>query len=488
MLRWLALAALVAAGCVSAADAQQHIDAINFILHPDNGNPTGIWSDRTTMWVADQLDAKIYAYSMSGMSRDTSNDFSSTTLTNAGNNDPPDIWSDRTTMWVADFSADKIYAYNMVTKSRVGSEEFTLHPNNTDPYGIWSNGATMWVVDNADNKIYAYNMVTKSRVGSEEFTLHPNNTNPTGIWSDRTTMWVADIADGKLYAYKMSDKSYDESKDFDTLDGAGNKKPTGIWSDRTTMWVADFGDDKIYAYRMPAAPAGPSQHTSVYVPPPDTTPPRVVSVERTGNATTTDRTLTWEVTFSEPVTVQDDGAAFHAAAASAANATIPDLGAVRDAVLVDGPDEVAGGSVSMDVDHTILSNLLIELVAPDCTRFTIHNQTTTFPHKLRDPYDLGDLSGVGAAGQWTLHISDRVKYWNGTLNSWSLELVSYGVVEGDRRVYEITQHVAGPGNHTLSLDTYEIRDRAGNQLRDPEPRKANEPYHVVGAAARTCQG
>ena len=112
-------------------------------------------------------------------------------------------------------------------------------------------------------------------------------------------MWVADSSDDKIYAYNMSDKARVSSKDFDTLDDAGNESgrkasgptelrcgwqitlttrstpttcrprraiparistpwktadnesPTGIWSDRTTMWVADYSDEKIYAYNAP---------------------------------------------------------------------------------------------------------------------------------------------------------------------------------------------------------------------------------------------
>ena len=206
-------------------------------------------------------------------------------------------------------------------------------------------------------------------------------------------------------------------------------------------------------------------------------------MERTGNATTTDRALTWNVTFSEPVVV---GADAHINYTSAANATIPDLGAVHDTMLVNVPGAVTGGGISVDLHHPITSGLLIELVAPDCTRFVIHNQTTAFLYKLRQPHDLGDLAGIGAAGQWTLHVSDHARHWNGTLNSWSLELESDGAVKGSGDTYSITRHVAGPGNHTLSLDGYDIRDRAGNRLVDTDTA-VNEPYHVVGAAARTCQ-
>ena len=497
MLRWLALAALaVVTVCVSAADAQQYDSSKDFdtLSAAGNTNPTGIWSDRTTMWVADSTDDKIYAYHMSNKSRDMSKDFG--TLSPAGNDTPTGIWSDGTTMWVADSTDDKIYAYHMSNKSRDMSKDFgTLSPAGNDtPTGIWSDGTTMWVADSTDDKIYAYHMSNMSRDMYKDFdTLSAaGNTDPDGIWSDGTTMWVADAVfqnvGDKIYAYKMSDKMRVSTKDFNTLSNDAVTFPTGIWSDGTTMWVAQVHvvnpAAQIYAYKTHPAPTASPPRVFVYIPPPDTTPPRVVSIERTGNATTTDHTLTWDVRFSESVRVGLD--VIHTNHTSVANATIPDLGTAHDTMLVDVPGMVTRIGVSVDLNHPITSGLLIELVAPDCTKFVIHNQTTTFLYKLRQPYDLGDLAGVGAAGQWTIYVHDVAKYWNGTLNGWTLDLESEGVSEGGGRTHTITQHVAGPGNYTLSLDGYDIRDRAGNPLADTDP-KVSEPYHVVGTAARTCQ-
>ena len=486
MLRWFALAALVAIGCVSAADAQERDFDKDFDLDTTNGNanPSGIWSNGTIMWVADDLtNPKIYAYNMSDKSPVASEDFE---LINA-NASPLGIWSNGTIMWVVDFDDEVLYAYNMSNKAmRVQSVEFNTlaGASNTYPAGIWSDGTTMWVADTSDDKIYSYHMSNRTYDGTKDFgTLNgAGNNDPAGIWSDGTTMWVADNADNKIYAYRMSDKERDKSKEFDTLKDAGNTEPYGIRSDGATMWVADSDNDKIYAYKMHPAPAVSSPRVFVYIPPPDTTPPTVKSVERAGNATTTDHTLTWDVRFSESVRVGLKE--IHTNHTSVANATIPDLGMVYDTLLAGVPGMVTGGSISVDLKHPITSGLLIELVAPDCTRFTVHNQTTTFPYKLRQPYDLGDLSGVGAAGQWMLHVSDHAKYWNGTLNGWTLYLESRGVVEGGGRTYTITQYVAGPGEYTLSLDGFDIRDRAGNRLVDADPA-VNEPYQVVGAA-RAC--
>ena len=214
----------------------------NTLAAAGNDSPSGIWSDGTTMWVADRSDDKIYAYDMTTKARDPAKDFN--TLAAAGNNSPSGIWSDGTTMWVAnwDWSDDKIYAYDMTTKARDPAKDFnTLAFRNTDPSRIWSRhhhvGGGLGLVVRQD-----------LRVDIKDF----NTLAAAGIWSDGTTMWVADGFDDKIYAYDMTTKAHDPARDFNTLAAAGNDSPSGIWSDGTTMWVADWWDAKIYAYNMPS--------------------------------------------------------------------------------------------------------------------------------------------------------------------------------------------------------------------------------------------
>lgn len=381
----------------------------------------------------------------------------------------------------------KIYAYNFTDGSRDSAKDFELVNGNKSPTGIWSDGTTMWVA-NLTNKIFAYKMSDQTRDSAKDFnTLQGFSGDDSlhGIWSDRTTMYVSNYITDEVLGYSMSGKSLDTAKTFDLV--SENSAPHGIWSDGTTMWVAD-ADNTVYAYAYPSPPSSqsPSSSSAPFVffippPPPDTTPPYTVSVERTGNATTADRALVWDVKFSESVAVSVEGGVNHT---SVANATIPDLGMVADTIAVDGvPWEVSEGSIAVDLDHTILSSLLVELVAPDCTRFVVHNQTAVFSYQLSQPRDLGDLAGVDVAGNWTLEVSDRAKYWNGTLNGWSLSLESDGMA-GRGTVHTIKQYVAGPGVYTLSLDGYDVRDGAGNPLDDAKP-EVNEPYHVVGTI-RTC--
>ena len=254
-----------------------------------NDPPWGIWSDGTTMWVADSGDDKLYAYVLTPGStygnRDTSKEFNLADNTNTAldNGDPRGIWSDGTTMWVADSGDDKLYAYVLTPGSTYGnrdtSKEFNLADNtntaldNGDPRGIWSDGTTMWVADSGDDKLYAYVLTPGSTYGnrdtSKEFNLADNtntaldNGDPRGIWSDGTTMWVADSGDDKLYAYVLTPGSTygnrDTSKEFNLADNTNtaldNGDPRGIWSDGTTMWVADIDDGKLYTYALPGAVA-----------------------------------------------------------------------------------------------------------------------------------------------------------------------------------------------------------------------------------------
>ena len=129
-----------------------------------NTSPWGIWSNGAMMLVSDHTDDKLYAYNMppateaatapptpvadtEAFDRTAAGDFN--TLKAAGNNVPVGIWSDWTTLWVADSQDRKIYAYDLKTKARVASKEFdTLAAaGNAAPQGIWSNGNTMWVSD-----------------------------------------------------------------------------------------------------------------------------------------------------------------------------------------------------------------------------------------------------------------------------------------------------------------------------------------------------
>ena len=232
-----------------------------------NTNPRGIWSNGTTMWVVNDPDefgdtnTKIYAYNLATKAREATNDFN--TLMAAGNHNPRGLWSDGTTMWVADGGQNKIFAYDMGTKARVSGKDFNAlyHENDDDsgPIGIWSDGDTMWVAhDGLEWRIHAYDLDDKSRLPNRSINLYNSgNRHATDIWADDTTIFVGDRDDDSIYAYWISNTAPSPDR-YISLSG-GNGRSDGIWSDGSTMWVSDNDDGKIYAYALPA-----------FVPPPDT--------------------------------------------------------------------------------------------------------------------------------------------------------------------------------------------------------------------------
>ena len=117
---------------------------INTLNAAGNGSPYGIWSDGTTMWVADNVDDKIYAYLLSDGMRDGSLDIN--TLAAAGNTVPYAIWSDGTTMWVTDWSNDKLYAYLMPIPLTGDASLSELSVSPEDIIGFkGAEGRTRWV-------------------------------------------------------------------------------------------------------------------------------------------------------------------------------------------------------------------------------------------------------------------------------------------------------------------------------------------------------
>ena len=277
----------------------------NTLRAAGNTAPWGIWSDGETMWVADQVDKKIYSYNMPDLSDATLSrltvspvgiaDFDSdVTAYHVGvANDVAQLWfmptvnqpgatidiegtsitsgaahaislsegrNDVTiTVTADDRRTTKVYTVTVVRSVtttfgwNAAADFNTLDAvGNSYPAGIWSDGTTMWVVNTHDDKIYAYSVATKARDAAKDFDAlnTSGNNSPVGLWSDGETIWVADSEDGKLYAYSLSTGARDASKDFDGLKGAGNEDPAGIWSDGSTMWVVDDDDNHIYAYDL----------------------------------------------------------------------------------------------------------------------------------------------------------------------------------------------------------------------------------------------
>ena len=210
-----------------------------------NNRYRGLAENNGIFWISASHSRTLAAYQQDGShlpSRDIS--------LHSDNTRPWYLWTNGTTIWVADPIGDKLFAYRLSDGNRQETKDITLHADNTRLAGIWSDGTTMWVVENTDDKLYAYALDGGARQESREFDLHSSNDSSNGIWSDGYTMWVSDTSDDKLYAYFLETGQRRPRLEFNTLSGAGNQSAVGITSDGTTMWVLDATDRKVYSYNL----------------------------------------------------------------------------------------------------------------------------------------------------------------------------------------------------------------------------------------------
>ena len=210
-----------------------------------NTAPWGLWSDGTTLWVADTDALTVFAYTLAGGSRDTTKDI----VLDAANTAPLGLWSNGTTLWVADTDALTVFAYILAGGSRDETEDITLAAANTAPLGLWGDETTttLWVA-NDWTKVYAYTDGTHD--APKDIDLQPVNDRPQGLWGDGTTLWVVDSDDARLYVYTLAGGSHDAAH-YRILDPA-NAAPRGLTSvgtsDGTTLYVTDVADATVYIY------------------------------------------------------------------------------------------------------------------------------------------------------------------------------------------------------------------------------------------------
>ncbi|MCY4416390.1 MAG: cadherin-like beta sandwich domain-containing protein [Chloroflexi bacterium] len=334
-------------------------------LDAANSASRGIWSDDTTVWVADSVADKIFAYDLASSARDEARDID--TL-DADNTQPRGIWSDGSTMWVADGRQDKIFAYDLASGARRAARDINTLQNvgNNSPMGIWSDGSTMWVADEADDMLYVHSLVSGVRpLGRTIVTLNgAGNNRPRGMWSDGTTMWVADSRDDKIYAYDLASGAREQARDIDTLSAAATNNPWGLWSDGASMLVASIPRGHLARHDVPPAPE-PTGWTigsgcTVGADPPETTEVTVDAVPIVVSSTTDDYFVLYASfdvdgeTFEMPVAVVL-GEAGTTTLAENAEALAQDRYSI-DKYLVADPADVDGDCVD---DITELENLSI---------------------------------------------------------------------------------------------------------------------------------
>ncbi len=122
----------------------------------------------------------------------------------------------------------------------------------------------------------------------------------------------------------------------------------------------------------------------------------------------------------------------------------------------------AAGSVkrlaaSLDISHTYIGDLLVELMGPGGAKVVLHNRAGSGTDNLVQRYDsasvpsMAGLLGVGAEGDWVLKVSDLEGQDVGQLNRWSLDMtVEAGAAAANG---ESAPHAAIPDNNPSGVSS-----------------------------------
>lgn len=145
---------------------------------------------------------------------------------------------------------------------------------------------------------------------------------------------------------------------------------------------------------------------------------------------------------------------------SAPSREVPDNDAagIADTIAVTEAGSVYGVTVSCDISHYAIGQLVVTLTSPSGTSVTLQNRTGgtaddlvgSWPDNLfvDGPGQLSDFLGDSASGSWTLHVSDRQLGALGTLNNWGLNLLvkAAGVAPVSGRTPLVTRLVGNVPN------------------------------------------
>ncbi|MBI2379130.1 MAG: M4 family metallopeptidase [Gammaproteobacteria bacterium] len=102
---------------------------------------------------------------------------------------------------------------------------------------------------------------------------------------------------------------------------------------------------------------------------------------------------------------------------------IPDNNATGVTSSIDIASSGTASSVSVDVNivHTYIGDLVVDLLAPNGTVFNLHNRSGGSADNLVKTYSV-NTGGVARTGAWKLRVKDRAAIDTGYINSWKLTI------------------------------------------------------------------
>ena len=236
--------------------------------------PRGIWSDGTTLWVADSKDSKLYAYHLRDAtganpygSRDSGKDIEGVTgeiqyITGDDNY----IWTgDRAGSLAGSFPNGGIYAYNRSDLSRAADKDFAYRTASTDTTvllisALATDGSHIWL-GNGTPTARAFRLTDDPDTDANEYGTQDESRDITfsfkirGLHIDGDVIWAINSEGaGKAEARRLSDGA--RLPDLDVDFGNHDATRAGVWYNGVTIFVLDRGNDKVFTYRTQDNGAG----------------------------------------------------------------------------------------------------------------------------------------------------------------------------------------------------------------------------------------
>jgi secreted trypsin-like serine protease len=102
---------------------------------------------------------------------------------------------------------------------------------------------------------------------------------------------------------------------------------------------------------------------------------------------------------------------------------VPDLGTVDSTITISGctGNAAAGSTVEAHIKHTYKGDLVVSLVAPDGTLYTLHNRTGGSADNIDQTFTV-NLASEARNGAWKLRVRDAAAQDTGNIDTWTLKL------------------------------------------------------------------
>jgi Concanavalin A-like lectin/glucanases superfamily/Calx-beta domain len=153
---------------------------------PAKAQVEGLATNGTDIWLVDNKQGKVFKYTGAASRTQGSQSAASSFSLASGNGNPKGIVTDGTSLWVVnDNNNDKVFKY---TLSGAPLGNWVIDAANASPTGLTinpNNVSDIWVVDGGTKKVYQYTAAASRTSGSQNatasFALAAGNTNPQDI-------------------------------------------------------------------------------------------------------------------------------------------------------------------------------------------------------------------------------------------------------------------------------------------------------------------